>query len=234
MLVFAHDYETTGVDTSKLGVVQAALCFVELNLDGSFSILEKDVQTLDPGHPIPSGASAVHGIYDHDVIGKPLWEAYLSEQFKVVNSTPIEAVLGYNSKAFDDKIARRVGLGGYPSFDLFRATKRFKTQGLLQKANLSAAYQGLLGKEAENAHDAFADIVMTLELIQPSMEHAKCGTVIELMDWINGPALTPQDKMPFGKHKGVKICNLPRSYVSWALENLPEMDPELRTVMEAL
>lgn len=234
MLVFAHDYETTGVDTTKLGVVQSALCFATLHQNGRFTILEKDVQVLDPGHPIPAGASGVHGIYDHHVIGKPLWETYLAEQFKVVNATPIQGVVGYNSKSFDDRIARRVGLGAYPSIDLMRATKRFKTQGILQKATLSAAYLGLTGKEPENAHDAFADIVMTLELIAPAMEHAKCATLEDFLVWLNGVGMTPQDRMPFGKHKGVKLCNLPKDYVQWALGNLPDMDPDLRTAFEGL
>lgn len=234
MLAFAHDYETTGVKTDELGVVQAALCFVELEDDGSYKILEKDVQILDPGMPIPAGASGVHGIYDHHVIGKPAWDAYLAEQFKVVNSSPIQTVIGYNSRTFDDRIARRVGMGCYPSFDLIRATKRFKKEGHLTGASLSVAYEGLLGKKPENAHDAFADIVMTLDLIKPSMRLAKCETVHQLIEVINGPGMTPQDKMPFGKHKGVKLCNLPKDYVRWALSNLNEVDADLRAALEAL
>ena len=234
MLVFAHDYETTGVDTNKLGVVQAALCFAYLHNNGTFEILEQDVQVLDPGHPIPAGASSVHGLYDHHVVGKPLWDAYLAEQFKMVNSTPIQGVVGYNSKSFDDRIARRAGMGVYPSIDLMRATKRFKTQGILQKATLGAAYLGLTGKEPENAHDAFADIVMTLELIAPAMEHAKCRDLQEFLTWLNGIGMTPQDRMPFGKHKGVKLCNLPKDYIAWALGNLSDLDPDLRTAFEGL
>ena len=118
MLVFAHDYETTGVDTAKLGVVQSALCFATLHQNGSFTILEKDVQVLDPGHPIPAGASGVHGIYDHHVIGKPMWEDYLAEQFKVMtipslfvfqNGEHGEAIIAPGSKAQIEEFMRAQG-----------------------------------------------------------------------------------------------------------------------------
>jgi DNA polymerase-3 subunit epsilon len=220
MLILAHDYETTGVNTATCGVVQAAVCFVNLRQDGSFEVLEQDVQLLNPGHPIPAGASNVHGIYDADVADMPNYQEYLSTQFELVSETNIGAVLGYNSISFDDKIARRCGMGEYPAIDLMVGTKRFKTQGLLEKATLGASYAVLTGKEAVGAHDAMADVLMTLALIQPSMEKAEKATLSEFITWLRTPWASRQMTMQFGKHKGVKLCNLPRSYVSWALENL--------------
>lgn len=232
MLIFAHDYETTGVDPNTLGVCQAALCFVELNQDGTYTILEKDVQVLDPGHPIPAPASAVHGLYDHDVVGKPYWESYLAEQFEVVNGSGVQAVVGYNSRTFDDRIARRAGLACLPSLDLIPATRQLKKAGKLKSAKLGDAYKTLVGREPENAHDAFADVVMTLDLIAPCIDLLECESVDDLIAALSSPALTPKSPMPFGKHKGVKICNLPASYVRWALENM-NLDPDMRAAMEA-
>lgn len=230
MLILAHDYETTGVNATKCGVVQAALCFATLNQDGSYSILEKDVQLLNPGEAIPAGASGVHGIYDHHVVDAPLWEDYLAVQFAVVGITAIEGVVGYNSKSFDDKIAKRCGMGEYPSIDLMVATRRFKEQGLAS-AKLGNAYEWLTGRTAENAHDAFADIVMTLDLIQPAMDKAECSTLDQFITWMDTPWASRQMKMPFGKHKGVKLCNLPKSYISWAMENM-DLNPDLRAGLE--
>lgn len=232
MLVFAHDYETTGVNTAKCGVVQAALCFATLHEDGRYSILEKDVQLLHPGEPIPAGASGVHGIYDHHVEDKPHWESYLAEQFELVNDTAIQAVLGYNSASFDDKLARRCGLAEFPSIDLMVATRRFKNAGFLPNAKLGTAYEGLTGRKAENAHDAFSDIVMTLDLIQPSIEKANCSSLSEFIAWMREPWATTSMEMPYGKHKGVKLCNLPKSYVRWALENMDNLSPDLQLGLE--
>lgn len=232
MIVFAHDYETTGVDAKTCGVVQAALCFAKLFDDGSYEILSQDVQLLHPGEPIPAGSSNVHGIYDHHVEDAAPYDVYLTEQFMVVNDTAIEAVAGFNSKRYDDVIARRCGMAEFPSLDLYIAANRFKTLGILQKANLSASYLGLTGREAQNAHDAFADIVMTLDLLAPSMEKAGCSSVAEFKQWVNSPWGHPQMTMPFGKHKGKKLCNLPKDYIAWALENMTSLTPDLRKGME--
>lgn len=220
MLIFVHDYETTGVNVNTCGVVQSALCFVELNEDGTYTFLEKDVQLLNPGHPIPEGASGVHGIYDHHVEGAPNWLEYLSSQFEVVNDTDVAAVAGYNSNTFDNRIAARAGLVVGRTLDLIIATRRMKNAGKLPGARLGVAYEHLTGRPAEGAHDAMFDVCMTLDLIIPAMEFAKVGSVSELMEWMEKPGGSPSDVMPYGKHKGVKLCNLPKSYVRWALDNM--------------
>ena len=38
--------------------------------------------------------------------------------------------------------------------------------------------------------------------------------------------------MPFGKHKGVPIAELPVDYVRWAIANLTDMDKYLRGALE--
>jgi hypothetical protein len=40
--------------------------------------------------------------------------------------------------------------------------------------------------------------------------------------------------MPFGRHKGKDLTEIPRGYLRWALKNCSHLDPELRTDMEAV
>ena len=232
MIVFAHDYETTGVNPKKCGVVQAALCFAKLFDDGNYEVLTKDVTLLHPGEAIPEGASKIHGIYDHHVELAPRYDDYLSEQFEVVNTTEIDRVAGFNSKRYDDVIARRLGLEERPSLDLYIAANRFKALGLQEKANLGDTYRSLTGREPEGAHDALADITMTLDLIKPAMQRAEVSTLQEFVHWLDNPWGHPGMKMKFGKHKGKKLCNLPHSYIEWALENLSDLDDDLRAGMK--
>ena len=43
--------------------------------------------------------------------------------------------------------------------------------------------------------------------------------------------LTPEDPMPFGKHQGTPIGDLPGDYIDWLLENI-EDGPVLRCIEE--
>jgi len=54
--------------------------------------------------------------------------------------------------------------------------------------------------------------------------------VDELMDYVNGPITV--ELMPFGKHRGEPLVAVPRSYKTWALNNIDDMDPDLRWSIE--
>lgn len=60
MLCF--DLETTGVDRFSDAPVSAALVIAE-----GGNVVSTDYFLIDPGRPIPPGASAIHGIYDEQV-----------------------------------------------------------------------------------------------------------------------------------------------------------------------
>lgn len=49
-----------------------------------------------------------------------------------------------------------------------------------------------------------------------------------------GDPLTHDSPMPFGKHKGTPIKDLPPSYVAWALENLDDRNADLKAVLATL
>ncbi|MFD1676400.1 putative quorum-sensing-regulated virulence factor [Alicyclobacillus fodiniaquatilis] len=38
--------------------------------------------------------------------------------------------------------------------------------------------------------------------------------------------------MPFGKHKGARLDEVPSSYFSWALQNMTDLDSDLRIAMQ--
>ncbi len=65
------DVQSTGLDPATARIV--ALAVVKLMPDGE---RHSRSVTVDPGVPIPAGATAVHGITDEDVAGLPLFKAY--------------------------------------------------------------------------------------------------------------------------------------------------------------
>lgn len=227
ILAIAHDYETTGLDIATLGLVQAALCVVTLHQDGSYEIHDKDVQLLNPGVDITAEATAIHGYTNLDVADKPAWEPYLREQMETVNSLSPQAIVGYNNKRFDDKIAHRVGLTPLRSIDLCKGVQKLKKEQGWESGKLTSVYQYVFGKPLDGGHDAFIDIQATLDLIPPIMDLAKVSTVDELYLWMRGDGGTVDMKIGFGKHKGSKLKNLDKSYVQWLLGGTLSLDPDL-------
>src|SRR5699024_4495742 len=64
LLVF--DTDTTGLDTSKDRIVELGACYFEERAH-----VESRRNLINPGFPIPKGASDVHGITDARVADKP-------------------------------------------------------------------------------------------------------------------------------------------------------------------
>ena len=60
------------------------------------------------------------------------------------------------------------------------------------------------------------------EVIEPQLK----GTKMSL------PPSGSQMVMPFGKHRGEKISDLPSDYIEWCLENLENIRPDLQKEME--
>jgi exonuclease I len=215
--VLAYDYETTGLDTASCGVLQAALIIVKLHQDGSYEILDKDCQLLNPGVEITAEATAIHGYSMMDVADKPCWIEYMTEQFDTVNALKVDAVFGYNNYSYDDKISMRVGWKPVFSIDMIKPCRALKKLHGWEGAKLVQSYEKLLGKPMEKAHDALADVTATLDLVAPAIKAAGLNSLDELIAWATKDEGTPNMTINFGKHKGSKLKNLEKDYVQWLL-----------------
>ena len=91
--VLAFDLETTGVSTNNDRIVQVAL--VGANSEGE--PVNYDM-IVNPQRPIPMGASRVHGIYDSDVRGKPVFKHYADDLFALMDGA---VIVGHNARRFD-------------------------------------------------------------------------------------------------------------------------------------
>lgn len=228
MQVLAYDFETTGPVPRQCEPLQLGAALVKINEDGSFTLGKTwdEILTIEADE-VPAGAFRVHGISKEATLKGKCPKTTVSA---LLNG---DIVLGYNNRSFDDVIARRYGAEIIGSIDLFVATRRMKTEGALEKASLTAAYEALTGKKAVGAHDALSDVKMTLELIKPCMEFFKCETFEEFIEFLSTSTATTDMKMPFGKHKGVKLKDLPKSYVQWSKKNM-DLDGDLKAGFDLL
>lgn len=153
------DLETTGVDPENDRIVQIALIRVEPG--GARSTYET---LVNPGRPIPPGATAVHGITDADVAGAPAFAAIRGEVERVLTGSDLA---GYNSIRFDGPLLQNELQRAGSELDL-RGSRHLDAMvifKLMEPRNLTAAYRKYCDKELVNAHSALADTEATLEIL---------------------------------------------------------------------
>ncbi len=216
------DTETTGFGP-KSGVCEIAyLEFDPSNMD----VIRRGYSLIDPETPITPGASGVHGITDEDVADSPT----LKEYFNIVEGRPFdggEMVIVAHKADYDMqyvgphinnlagtictlKCARRI----YPDAD----DHKLQTLRYALKLNVEAA----------DAHSAAGDVEVCFALLKRLMQDSGLG-LEGLIEMSKLPGIL---KMPFGKHKGVRLADLPADYVHWLL-NKAEIKDDLRAAVVA-
>ena len=158
--VLAFDLETTGVSTNNDRIVQVAL--VGANSEGA--PVNYDM-IVNPQRPIPMGASRVHGIYDSDVRGKPVFKHYAEELFALMDGA---VIVGHNARRFDMPLLENEYLrcGMSPPkplvvLDTLEAVRRLK----IPRPHNLGAQCARHGIDLSNAHDAAADAAACLLLL---------------------------------------------------------------------
>lgn len=162
-LVF-FDLETTGTNVGSDRIVEAS--FLKLNIDGS---QEQKSRRINPGIPIPPGATKVHGITDDDVKDAPKF-AELASEFR--NFLEHCDLAGYNVIKFDlPLLAEEFARAGHD----FDTTNRsvIDVQNIFHKMEqrtLSAAYKFYCDKNLVKAHSAEADTLATFEVFMAQLD----------------------------------------------------------------
>ncbi len=158
----AFDTETTGVDVQTSRIVSASL----VELDATGAVIERQDWLLDPGVPIPEGASRIHGITTERAQAEGVAaldgvSSILAAVRRVLERDV--SLVGYNAPydvtllAFE---AQRHGLGEFlpqPIVDpiiLDKQVDRFRKGK--RTLDLTAAHYGVSLTEA---HDAGADAI---------------------------------------------------------------------------
>lgn len=110
----AFDLETTSRFVSTARVVEwAVVTFTSQSLRSqNYAVTTKLSSRVDPGEAIPREASAIHGVYDADVVTAPTTTQSLPVLLAALRS---QVVVGYNIEQYDFPClhaeCRRCGLG---------------------------------------------------------------------------------------------------------------------------
>lgn len=221
------DLETTGTSVNTDRIVE--LCYIKVMPDGSE---HTKTMRFNPGIPIPTEVSMIHGIYDEDVKDAPIFKIKakeLAEEFKGCDFA------GFNSNKFDFPLLVEEFLRAGVEFDV--ENRKFvdaqRIYHTMEPRTLSAAYKFYCNQTLENAHSAEADTKATLEVLKAQLNH-----YTELqndIDFLHN--FTKQDKnldlagrmvynansqpvFNFGKHKGKLVEEVFKSdygYYDWMM-----------------
>jgi DNA polymerase-3 subunit epsilon len=226
-LVF-FDLETTGVDVYNDRIIQIGA--IRIKPDGAKT--EKEWM-VNPGIPIPKGASDIHGITDEMVADKPLLGDIAEELANFFTGVDFG---GYNVKNFDlPLLSIEFGRIGLPfDTETVRIVDAMAIFRILEPRNLGAAYKKFCGKELVNAHNAMADIRASLDVFEGQIKkHPELPQTLEEIHELcfpkNPNAYDGEGKLlfvegdlciNFGKNKGKTLAHLAMNdpgYLEWIL-----------------
>jgi DNA polymerase-3 subunit epsilon len=233
------DLETTGINVSQDRIIEIAM--IKLMPNGE-TIRKSNL--INPTIPISAESTAIHGITNEDVAGKPTFKEVAKEYIKFLEGADLA---GFNILKFDMPMLVEEFLRAELDFDYSRK-KIIDAQRIfhmMEKRTLAAALQFYCGKALEGAHSAEADTQATMDVLVAQVERyenkavtdnlgKKVGTITNSADTLS--QLTAADLVDlagrmiknaqgeavfnFGKHKGkpvLKVFKDEPAYYDWMM-----------------
>lgn len=197
-----YDTETTGIRADKDRIIEIAA--YDPSCKREFEML------VNPGIPIPKEASAIHGITDEMVSA--------ANSFTEVGKLFLEfcegdvVLVAHNNDNFDKHFLiheyKRHHLD-FPDFTMIDSLKwARKYRPDLPRHSLQFLRQ-IYGIEENNAHRALDDVIVLYQVFSEMTDDLNVETILELLE------KNETDVMPFGKHQGKPLKDIPPSYLSW-------------------
>ena len=216
------DTETTGISAEDK---VCEMAFVEI--DDAFNVIRSGNSLINPGIPINYAASAVNGITDVMVKDAPTLEDYMLSEGSPLRG---EVTLIAHNLDFDFRFLKAYTDDGVGKLCTLKCARVLYPAAANHKQGTLAAMLGIQVAR-EKAHSADGDLDVLLQLLQCLCRDA--GTdLYGLLEVQRRPR--PISKMPFGKHKGVPLAELPNNYIHWLLNKCENLDADLRTALLAL
>lgn len=204
MVPIYFDTETTGLRPDKDCIIEIAA--YDPVQDRTFASFVK------PSVPIPKEATAIHNITEEMVASAP---SFNEVGLAFADFCGKGAVLiAHNGASFDGPFLEqefaRHGLvfPKWPLIDTLKWARKYRPD--LPRHTLQYLRE-LYGIEANQAHRALDDVVVLFKVFSRMIDDLPISTVLELL---SAPS-KPLETMPFGKHQGKPLSEVPKDYVRW-------------------
>lgn len=204
-----YDTETTGIKAEVDRVVEIAA--YDMDRDISFQRL------IQPTIPIPKEASAVHHITDDMVADAPPFSGILDEFVEFCGEDAM--LIAHNNDAFDIHFLRhefqrcdRSLPSTWRYFDTLKWARRYRSD--LPRHALQYLRE-VYGFAANTAHRALDDVIILQKVYCAMVDNL---TAEQAWDLLQGNEPLPTT-MPFGKHQGKPLTEVPKNYLQWLLSS---------------
>lgn len=215
--VLVVDFETTGV---KWPYHAVEVAWIEL--DRHFQEITSRSSLIKPPVRILAEVTEIHGITNDDVSDAPSLDEFLIEECGHPFENQHVCFVAHNAP-FDYRLFKDF-CGSATLICTVAAARRLYPKA---KNHKLATLASQLGFEDHTAHRATGDARTCLELLL----HIREATKLDLDGLLEyGNPFRVQNSLPFGKHKGVPIGEVPRDYLDWLYDRLDHDDPILPTV----
>ncbi len=201
-----YDTETTGIKTDKDRIVEIA-AFDPVN-NRTFEML------VNPGIPIPREASSVHGISDDMVKDSPAFAEVAREFITFCEGDVV--LIAHNNDNFDMPLMRHefnrhavIMPSEWIFLDSLKWSRRYRPD--LPRHTLQFLRE-IYDISANNAHRALDDVSVLHQMFSKMIDDLSMEEVLGLMS-------KPMDMlhMPFGKHQGKPLQDVPLDYLKWLI-----------------
>lgn len=223
------DLETTGTNINSDRIVE--ICYLKVHPNGNE---EAKTLRINPEMPIPAETSAIHGIFDEDIVDCPTFKEVAKNIAKDIEGSDLA---GFNSNRFDIPVLVEEFLRAGVDIDLSKR-KFVDVQVIFHKMEqrtLSAAYKFYCGKSLDDAHSAEADTRATYEVLKSQLDRYEEleNDIAFLADFSSfnknvdfaGRMIFDENGVEvfnFGKYKGQPVAEVLKKdlgYFSWMLNS---------------
>ena len=204
-----YDTETTGLSSQKDRIIEI----------GAFDPVQNRTfeELINPNTPIPETSSNICNITDDMVKDAPTFDIIGKKFIEFCGSDTI--LIAHNNDSFDkpflDAEFNRADLKmlDLPFIDSLKWARKYRSD--LPKHSLQYLRE-MYNIEANQAHRALNDVIVLHKVFEKMIDDLDIETVLKLLYEKKSDLV---EYMPFGKHQGKKLSEVPKGYIRWLQEN---------------
>lgn len=216
-----YDTETTGVKPEKDRIIEIAA--YDPKREVTFHTL------INPKMPIPKEASSIHNITDEMVINSPTFQK-AGVDFATFCSGDV-VLIAHNNDAFDLPFIRcefqrnELIFPDWSYIDSLKFARKYRPDLPRHSLQHLREYHGI---PANQAHRALDDVIILHRVFTEMIDDLTIDVVLELMN-----EKQTLRHMPFGKHRGKPLKEVPSNYIRWLDEQGALSKPDNQELKDA-